>query len=283
MKLNEIIKITRNLLMMSQDELAECLGVPYELINRWENEISVPEERNINLLYSYAFVRHIYINRIIEQMMKDEFNVGDCLVLFHGAKKKISGNIDLTHSSKFNDFGQAFYLGETFEQASTYIAYSSSHLVYPFVLDQSGLKIIKFDVTEEWMLAIAYYRGWIDKYAKNPIIKKIISKIVDADVVIAPIADNQMFNIIGEFVSGSITNTQCIRALSATDLGSQYVIRTEKAISKLKPLDMMYLSDKEKDHYEKKRAEQNEIGLNKVKVVKIKYKRTGKYIEELFK
>lgn len=174
-------------------------------------------------------------------------------------------------------------MGETFEQAATYISYTNSNTIYSYKLDTNNLKIISFSVNEEWMYAIVYYRGWIDKYKNNKIITSIIEKVDKADVIIAPITDNKMFDLIGEYVEGLITDLQCINALSATNLGFQYVIKTENAISQLSQIKEMYLCFKEKDDYLNKRLENNKVGLDKVKVARIEYKNKGKYIEEVLK
>ena len=283
MNIGDVIKILRELLNLTQQELALKLCVQYELINRWENNKVVPENRNINMIYSFAFDNKIYINNIYEQFYKEENTDENNVVLFHGAKEKISTKIDLNHSKKQNDFGIGFYLGESFYQAATYISYSKSNTIYSYVLNTCNLKIIKFDVDLRWMLAIAYYRGWIDDFKEHEIIKEIISEVESSDVVIAPIADNKMFDLIDEFVSGMTTDEQCKQALSATNLGFQYVIKTNKGLDQLNFLDEMFLCEKERNNYLSKRLESNKIGLDKVKIARIEYKNKGKYIGEILK
>ena len=283
MKIDKDVKIIRELLDISQQELAEDIGTSYEVINRWENANVIPEDNNINSLYSYAYKKKIYLNIIHEQMLKDTYNDQNNIVLFHGSKRGINEEIDLNHSKIINDFGKGFYLGETFEQAATYIAYSKSHYIYSFLLNIENLKIIKFNVEEEWMFAIAYYRGWIDEYQDHPIIKSIKDKVENADIIIAPIADNKMFDLIDEFVSGMTTDLQCVKALSATNLGFQYVVKSEKAINQLKILSEMFLCEEEKKGYVNKRLDANKVGLDKVQIARIEYKNKGKYIKELLK
>ena len=146
MKIDKDVKIIRELLDISQQELAEDIGTSYEVINRWENANVIPEDNNINSLYSYAYKKKIYLNIIHEQMLKDTYNDQNNIVLFHGSKKEINEEINLNHSKIINDFGKGFYLGETFKQAATYIAYSKSHYIYSFLLNIENLKIIKFNV-----------------------------------------------------------------------------------------------------------------------------------------
>ena len=283
MRIGDDIKIIRELLNITQMELASMLNVPFELINRWENNEVLPEENNIDRIYSFAFKKKIYLNTLYEHMFKDEYSFEDYVVLFHGAKNMIEGKIDLLHSKKSNDFGNGFYLGETFAQASLYITYSRSNKIYSFLLKKKDLKILKFGVSQDWMFAIAYYRGWFDKYVEHPMIKSIINKVEEADIIIAPIADNRMFDLIDEFVSGMITDYQCKHALSVTDLGYQYIIKTEKALANLKPLEEMFLCSEERKSYINRRLNSNKLNQDKVKIARMEYKGKGHYIEEILK
>ena len=140
---------------------------------------------------------------------------------------------------------------------------------------------MKYDVNREWMLTIAYFRGTLTKYQNHPIIKNLISKMENVDYVIAPIADNRMFRIIDSFISGEITDEQCKHCLAATNLGYQYVLLSEKAVSNLKLLERCYLSNEERNHYRKMRIEDNRISEDKVKLARIQYRGKGLYIDEL--
>ena len=49
-----------------------------------------------------------------------------------------------------------------------------------------------------------------------------------------------------QFGQGEITDVQAIHALSASRLGKQYVFKSEKAVSRLKEIERLYLSKEEK-------------------------------------
>ena len=70
-------------------------------------------------------------------------------------------------------------------------------------------------------MTIAYYRGALDEYKNHPVIKKIIEQSRACDYIIAPIADNRMFQIINSFIEGELTDEQCKHCLAATNLGMQ--------------------------------------------------------------
>lgn len=283
MHVSKELKVIRELLSLTQEEISLIIGVSLDTINRWENERTEIEDKNIELIYNFAFENGININKIYEQILFEDCEKIGAKLLFHGAKSTIKMPLDLKYSKENNDFGKGFYLGENFEQASTYIANSTSKYVYAFSLITEDLKIAKFNVDTEWMLAIAYYRGWIPEYKQNIIIRNIIKKVENVDIIIAPIADNRMFDLISEFVDGVITNEQCEHALAATNLGNQYVIKNNTGLEKLKFIKLCYLSSKEKEKYKNKRLENNNTNLNKVKVARIEYRGKGQYIDELLK
>ena len=60
-------------------------------------------------------------------------------------------------------------------------------------------------------------------YKNHPTIKTLIEQSKDCDYIIAPIADNRMFQIINAFIDGEITDEQCKHCLAATNLGMQYI------------------------------------------------------------
>ena len=271
-------------LNLTEKELGSELGVTYESVNNWKHNRKTIDEINIERLYSYAYKQDIKFNLIYEQLLVEEHQDKDVIVLFHGAKKVLSLPLNIIANSKArNDFGLGFYLGTSFEQAANYISFLNVNKVYAFKLNLKNLKIVKFEVNTDWMLAIAYYRGWIEEYKDSPKVLNIIKEVEAADVIIAPIADNRMFDIINEFVENTITDEQCKHALAATNLGYQYVLKSNKALNQIDLLQEMFVCKEEKKHCTDARISLTNNGLQKVKVARIEYKNKGKYIEELLK
>ena len=279
----EIITLCKAL-NLNETELAKELGVTFETVNFWKNNKKTIDLSNLEKLYSYSYSKGIRFNNIYEQFFKEDYSNDGNIVLFYGAKKSFSLPLDFTNNSKAtNDFGVGFYLGETFEQAANYISFLDASFVYCFKLELKDLKTYKFVVNTEWMIAIAYFRGWIRDYKNSFLIKNILEKISDCDVIIAPIADNRMFDIIADFVEGNITDEVCKHSLAATNLGFQYVLKTDKAISKATMIKEMFVSKKEKEECVKNRIMFTENGLEKVKIARIEYKDKGKYFKEIVK
>ena len=80
-------------------------------------------------------------------------------LLFHGAKSRIEGKLDIHKSRTNNDLGQGFYTGERYEQAISFISGFEKSSVYIFDFKEEGLKGKKYNVNQEWMMTIAYDRG----------------------------------------------------------------------------------------------------------------------------
>lgn len=284
MNLTNEITIISEVLQINESDLSEKLGVSLETINNWKFGRKGIGNANLEKVYSFAYDNGIVLNNIYEQLLKEEYENSENIVLFHGAKRSFSMPVDFaTNSKSTNNFGVGFYLGETFEQGANYISVLNQSIVYCFNLNLNNLKIYKFNVNAEWMITIAYFRGWLDDFKDSSLIQKLISKISNYDVIVAPIADNRMFDIIAEFVENEITDEQCRHALAATNLGFQYVLKTNKALKNVKLLKEMFVCQKEKASCLDNRVTLTNNGSQKVKIARIQYKNKGRYIEEILK
>ena len=110
----------------------------------------------------------------------------------------------------------------------------------------------------------------------------IVKRIEEADVIIAPIADNKMFYIMSQFAEGEINADVALHSLSASGLGLQYIIKTEKALKKCIPIERYYLSAPEREDCRKTLIERGYEIDTKLKLAKREFKE-GLYIEELLK
>lgn len=274
------LKAIREILELTQMELAEQLGVEQKTISRNEVGKNEPTSKLLEQVYSYAFERNIKLNKLKEMLWIDDLERGHKL-LFHGAKSTIEGELNVHTGRVNNDLGQGFYAGESYEQAISFISGFEKASVYFLDFNVQNLRCKKYQVNQEWMMTIAYYRGVLDAYASHPIVKRLIAESRDCDYIIAPIADNRMFQIINSFIDGEITDEQCKHCLAATHLGSQYVFISERAIEQVKLIERCYISNNEKEYYKNIRAEDTKLGDDKVKLAKIQYRGKGKYIDEI--
>lgn len=276
----EDIKSIREILGLSQSEFAEQIGVEQVTISRNELGKTEPSAKILESVYTFAFAKNIKINKLKEMLWRDDLRKNEKL-LFHGAKSEIDGEIDIRRGRYNNDFGQGFYTGESYEQAISFVSGFDHSSVYYIRFDDKNLKCKRYEVDQEWMMTIAYYRGALDEYRNHPIIEKLIEQSRDCDYIIAPIADNRMFQIINSFIAGELTDEQCKHCLAATNLGMQYIFISEKAVSQAKLIERCYISNNEGEYYKNVRLEESKLGDNKVKLARKQYRGKGRYIDEI--
>lgn len=226
--------------------------------------------------YSYVYENKYRINSVKEELIKEKYGE----VLFHGSKSGLS-QVTVDGSRNNCDFGKGFYLGETYNQALSFVCENDKSSVYSFRYSLGDLNICKFDCSMEWMLAICYHRGTLGEYSYNEKVRSIVEKINKADVIIAPIADNKMFYVMAQFTEGEINADVALHSLSASKLGFQYVFKTDKALEKLIPIEKHYLCMPERDECKKLLVERGFEIDTKLKLAKREFK-TGLYIEEIF-
>lgn len=268
---------------LTMDEFAKDMGVSRVTVNNWLLGNTTISERNIGVFYEYAFQKGIRLNKIKEQLYTEELSGNSEVLLFHGAKTSIEGELSLTCSKRKNDFGAGFYCGESLEQSAMFVATFPYSSLYMLKFHGENLKKKEFGVNRDWMLMIAYFRERLGEFANSEIIKALVKEIQGIDYIIAPIADNRMFEIIDQFIDGEITDIQCQHCLSATNLGNQYVFISEKALNQVEILERCYLANAEKEAYLTARQESYEMNRDKVKIARRQYRDQGSYIEDILK
>ena len=275
------LKTIRELTALTQEQLAEKIGVEKITISRSETEKTSASKILIEKVYDFAFKNNIHLGKLKEMFWQEDLYKNHKL-LFHGSKSGINGKIDVTRGRANNDFGQGFYTGENYAQALSFVSSFDNSCLYFIDFDEQDLKCKKYEVNQEWMLTIAYYRGTLDKYRNNKDIIKLIESSRDSDYIIAPIADNRMFQIINSFIDGEISDEQCKHCLAATNLGYQYIFKNQKALDHVKLIEKSYICKREKEYYQNIRMNDAKLGDDKVKMARIKYRGKGKYIDEIF-
>ena len=271
------------ILELTQEELATAIGVSRVTANNWLSRKTAISDGNAKILYEYAFRKGIRLNKIKEQFYNEDFVSDGETLLFHGSKTGIEGEIDLRHNKRINDFGDGFYCGESLEQSAMFVASYPGSSLYMLKFNGKGLKKRVFHVDRDWMLMVAFFRGGLKEYEDSKMIKKLVTANNGIDYIVAPIADNRMFEIIDSFIDGEITDVQCQHCLAATNLGNQYVFTTQKALDHITLLEKCYLSEPEKEFYLASRQESFKMNMDKVKLARKQYRNQGEYIEDILK
>ena len=153
------------------------------------------------------------------------------MILYHGSNTKIE-KIDLSKCRPYKDFGKGFYLTEIREQAEkmasrTAHIYEGEPIVTEFEFDESALSqlfVKQFDgPNEEWALFVLANRS---KEHEQP--------THSYDIVIGPVADDDIAQLFRNFNDGFINLTMLVEGLKYKKVSSQYFFHTEDAIKYLK-------------------------------------------------
>lgn len=215
----------------------------------------IPKNQILNYQFENATVRSDY-SVVKKKGYKDIETVDykNCKVLFHGSKYGL-GKIDLGNRSN-TDFGSGLYLNDNKSRAEKWIHSYNSHRVYVFFLDMSGLKVYRFKNSDLWLYYIAYNRNVI-KYKNLPReIQEEIKKINLNDIIVGPIADDSMFQSMNDFLHGSLSFEGLGYCLKYINLGTQYTLKTQKAVNQLVILDEYSLSKNQVNLYARLRVEE---------------------------
>ncbi len=179
-KIDEDIILIREFYQLSQREFANILGVDKMTLSRTENSDTYPREELMDKVYNFCFEKGLNFNKQKEMLYKDDLN-SKHILLTHASKLGIDGEISIDKGRVNNDFGKGFYCGESYDKSISFVCRLTSSCVYYIDFNPNNLKETQFEVSTQWMLAIAYFRGRLEKYKDSKIIKEIIGKINRAD------------------------------------------------------------------------------------------------------
>ena len=148
--------------------------------------------------------------------------------LYHGSNELITG-IDLSKGRKYKDFGQGFYTTHIKEQAVLWAKriserYGGHPTVTEFEFDlekaqKDGISIKIFEQSDkEWALFVMANRN------------REIDFHHDYDIVIGPVADDNMARLFGLYDMNIIDLEAVVTGLIYKDLNSQYFFATEESL-----------------------------------------------------
>ncbi len=279
-KIDKDLILFRQLFNFSQDELARILETERITITRIEALETYPREEFFDKFYNFCYRNGLRLNIQKEMFFKDNLK-DNHILLIHASKSGIDGEISANKGRENTDFGKGFYCSESYEKAIQYVARYPRASTYFIDFDPSDLKVAKYKVDLNWMLTITYFRGKLDEYKNTKLVKNILNNLKDVDYIVAPIADNRMFDIIDSFINGEITDEQAKHSLASTNLGYQYVFISQKSISHLNIIERCFVSTLEKEDYQKEQINFLKTSEDKSKIARIEYKNKGRYIGEI--
>ncbi len=204
------------------------------------------------------------------------------ITLYHGSKSGIKGEIAPLSREKC-DFGKGFYMGTERTQPLTLICNYDNAKLYTLEFDITDLKVLDVEVGIDWALLVAYNRGKMES-ARGTALYERISKMADGyDVIVGFIANDRMFVVLDRFFNGEITDTALINSLSALKLGKQYVAITEKACKNIKIIKEKTLTEQDRILLKTESEHNRNEGIALAEEMCRKYRRDGKYFDEILK
>ena len=279
--MKELIKAIRSAANMNQEQFASALGTTPLSINRWENGKTMPNRMAQTQLYNFCKERELDVVEIIVNA-KEYTDENHKLVLYHGSKKGIDGDIAPISRGEC-DFGKGFYMGTTTLQPLTLVCNEDKPKFYAVELDTTDLKVLTVDIGMDWAMLIAYYRKEMESAKGTPVYEKYAHMADGYDLVIGYIANDRMYTELSRFFNRTLTDVALINCLSALDLGKQYVAVSEKACKQIKVLKEYPLSQLELALLKDMSAERRKEGIALAEEIEIKYRREGKYFDEILR
>ena len=279
--MKELIKAIRSAANMNQEQFASVLGTTPLSINRWENGKTLPNRMAQTQIYNFCKEYAINVTQLIVDT-KAHADADQKLILYHGSKKGIDGDIAPLSRSEC-DFGRGFYMGTNTLQPLTLICNENKPKFYTVELDMRGLNVLTVDIGLDWAMLIAYHRKEMEN-AKGTATYEKYAHIADGyDVIIGYIANDRMYTELSRFFNKTLTDTALINCLSALDLGKQYVAISEKACSQIKVLKEDTLSQLELSLLKDMSIKRRKDGIALAEEIEIKYRREGKYFDEMLR
>ena len=279
--MKDLIKAIRFAANMNQEQFASALGTTPLSINRWENGKTLPNRMAQTQLYNFCKERAIDVAQLIIDT-KTYANTDNKLILYHGSKKGIVGDIAPISRDEC-DFGSGFYMGTNTLQPLTLVCNEDKPKFYTVELDLAGLKVLTVEIGMDWAMLIAYYRKEMESAKGTAIYEKYAHMADGYDVIIGYIANDRMYTELSRFFNKTLTDVALIHCLSALDLGKQYVAISEKACKQIKILKEESLSQLELSLLKDMSAERRQEGIALAEEIEVKYRREGKFFDEILK
>lgn len=204
------------------------------------------------------------------------------ITLYHGSKSGIHGRI-APISRGHCDFGQGFYMGTDSIQPLTLVCNYEKARMYTLQVNLSNLKILNLDLGLDWALLIAYNRRKMESARDSSIYKRIENMAKGYDMVTGYIANDRMFVVLDRFFHGDITDSALIHSLSAIKLGKQYVALTQRACDQVQVLEEQELLEADREKLKKESEENRRKGIAMADEICHKYRREGRYFDEIIK
>lgn len=195
-------------------------------------------------------------------------------VIYHGSDKRIPMPI-YGMGKCYNDYGLGFYCTESAELGKEWACTEGQDgFLNQYQLDMTDMKVLDLSRGEyhflHWLTLLLAHRRLsystpISRKAAQYLMEHFTIDIEEYDVIIGYRADDSYFSFAKDFLNNGITYQQLQRAMQLGELGSQIVLKSEKAFQALAYVDSQLVHHNV--YYVKRKARDDEARRQYLKEV----------------
>ena len=162
------------------------------------------------------------------------------MIIYHGTDHVLSKPL-FGFGKNDNDYGSGFYTTDSPEKAAEWAINNGSDtsIVNKYEIDTTGLKVLYLDEygVLAWVAEIVNNRGArgdIANLRAEQFIGKYKIDTDSANIIIGYRADDSYFSFAQDFINGAISVRQLGNAMKLGNLGTQFVLKSQKAFDAIK-------------------------------------------------
>ncbi|MBQ9060337.1 MAG: DUF3990 domain-containing protein [Firmicutes bacterium] len=163
--------------------------------------------------------------------------------LFHGSEKIIERPA-FGVGKRYNDYGRGFYCTEVQEMAMEWaVSETKSGFANQYELEENGLTVLDLNGDDyhglHWMAMLLAHRTFdldtlLASEARDYLLEHFFIKPDDYDLIRGYRADDSYFSFAQDFLNGTISYQQLMRALRLGRMGEQIMLRSERAFERIR-------------------------------------------------
>ena len=207
--------------------------------------------------------------------------------LFHGSERVVSRPV-FGFGKPYNDYGLGFYCTESLDLAKEWsVDENRDGFANRYEIELDGLRILDLESRDfcilHWLSVLLTNREFeldteLAADARDYILEKFPVETSGADVITGWRADDSNFTFARNFLSGAITLTKLGEAMRLGTLGSQFVLKSRRAFSRLEFRETT--AAKASDWFPRKKGRDDEARRT-YRDMKAKRERNGLYITRI--
>ena len=168
------------------------------------------------------------------------YNIVMIKTIYHGSNKIIEKPL-FGFGKLHNDYGSGFYCTEVLEMAKEWgVSKDNNGFVNIYQIETEGLSLLDLNSSEytilHWLEILLENRIFdinnsLAQEAKEYLQKNFTVPYKDYDIITGYRADDSYFSFAQDFINGAISVRQLGNAMKLGNLGTQFVIKSEKAFN----------------------------------------------------